>query len=158
SGRSRHPSTGRKTADDSVVRSVSEAPMSAVPRSRLFSGPLLGLGGVLTLFLILFAVRGELDRFVSLRNLQVLVHGDVITAVVALAMLLIIVSGGIDLSVGSVVALVPVVTMQLYRLVYARSGSMAWASLAAVPAGIGVGGVCGLVNGLVITRLRVAPF
>jgi ribose/xylose/arabinose/galactoside ABC-type transport system permease subunit len=95
-------------------------------------------------------------------------------------MLLIIVSGGIDLSVGSVVALVTVVTMQTYRLVYngpeyalpegwvsalARrgllwegTGSALWASVAAVPTGVLLGGLCGLCNGLLVTRLRLAPF
>lgn len=122
------------------------------------SGPVLGLLVVLGLFIAIFGVRGELDRFLSLRNLQVLVHGDVITATAALGMLLIIISGGIDLSVGSVVALVTVVTMQSYRAVYAGSGSMATASVVAVPTGILVGGLCGLLNGLMVTRLRVAPF
>jgi ribose transport system permease protein len=122
------------------------------------SGPVLGLLTVLGLFCILFGLYGDLGRFVSLRNLQVLVHGDTLTAVAALGMLLVIVSGGIDLSTGSVVALVTVVTMQAYRLLYARTGSTVSASLLAVPAGIGVGGLCGLVNGLVVTQLRVAPF
>ncbi|HXG13205.1 MAG TPA: ABC transporter permease [Gemmataceae bacterium] len=114
--------------------------------------------GVLSVFIILFSVRGEVDRFLSPRNIQVLVHGDTITAVAALGMLLIIISGGIDLSIGSVVALVTVVMMQLYRQVYVDTGSAVAASLVAVPAGIAIGGACGLVNGLVITRLRVAPF
>jgi ribose/xylose/arabinose/galactoside ABC-type transport system permease subunit len=57
-----------------------------------------------------------------------------------------------------VVGLVSVVTMQVYREVYAGSHSVSQASLIAVPAGILVGGVCGLVNGLVITRLRLPPF
>src|SRR5262249_46493378 len=104
------------------------------------------------------SLYGDLGRFISLRNLQVLLHGDTLTAVAALGMLLVIVSGGIDLSTGSVVALVTVVTMQVYRLLYGHTGSTVSASLLAVPAGIGVGGLCGLVNGLVITQLRVAPF
>ncbi len=139
---------------------VSLSPGLGVLHFRLpaVSGPLFGLIAVLGLFIVLFSLRGELDRFVSLRNLQVLVHGDTITAVAALGMLLIIISGGIDLSAGSVVALVTVVTMQVYRALHAQTGSMAVASLAAVPAGILVGGACGLVNGLIITQMRVAPF
>src|SRR5262249_53599001 len=131
---------------------------SLFSRLSTLSGPLLGLLAVLGLFIVLFALRGELDRFLSLRNLQVLVHGDVITAVAALGMLLIIVNGGIDLSIGSVVALVTVVTMQVYKAAHAQTGSAATASLLAVPAGVAVGGACGLANGLIITRLRVAPF
>jgi ribose transport system permease protein len=73
-------------------------------------------------------------------------------------MLLIIISGGIDLSVGSVAALVTVITMQVFRWVSEGTGSLALASASAIPAGIAVGGICGLIDGLIITRLRVTPF
>jgi ribose transport system permease protein len=125
--------------------------------SRL-SSPLLGLAIVLGLFLALFAARGELDHFVRLSNIQVLVHGHTYIGVAALGMLLIIISGGIDLSTGSVVALATVTTMQTYRALYAENSSATTASMVAVPAGIAVGGICGLINGLTITRLKVTPF
>jgi ribose transport system permease protein len=118
---------------------------------------MLGLAVVLILFALLLHNKGQFDRFLSWSNLQVLLHTSSVSAVVALGMLVIIVSGGIDLSIGSVAALVTVVTMQTYRLLEARHGS-SLASLAAVSAGIGVGGLAGLVNGLAITRLRVTPF
>src|SRR5262249_4845348 len=91
------------------------------------SGPLLGLAAVLALFLALFGARGELHRFLSPGNLQVLVHGHTPIAVAALGALLVIVSGGIDLSTGSVVALVTVGTMLTYNAVFGwtRSG---WAA------------------------------
>src|SRR5438067_11516274 len=82
------------------------------------SGPVLGLLAVLALFVLLLAWRGQLGHFASLRNLQVLSHKSSVPAAVALGMLLVMITGGIDLSVGSIVALVTVVTMQLYRLVY----------------------------------------
>jgi ribose transport system permease protein len=121
-------------------------------------GPLLGLVAVLGLFIVLIGLKGELHQFLSLRNLQVLFHEGTIPAVVALGMLLIIISGGIDLSVGSVVALVTVVTMQVFRHLYAGPESTLQASMAAVAAGIVTGGACGLTSGLIITRLRVPPF
>lgn len=85
-------------------------------------------------------------------------HDCAVLAVVALGMLLVIISGGIDLSVASVVALVTVATMQMYRLLEEAGVSVGWTSLAAVIVGISVGGLCGLVNGLTITWLRVTPF
>src|SRR5262249_11453105 len=97
-------------------------------------------------------------RFLGLKNLEVLVYDGTITGLVALGMLLIIISGGIDLSVGSVVALVTVVSMKAYTALYARTDSVALASLGTIPVGILVGGACGLTNGLVITVLRVSPF
>jgi ribose/xylose/arabinose/galactoside ABC-type transport system permease subunit len=138
---------------------VSSDPKSPPPRRwSALSGPVLGLVGVLALFVALFAARGGLGRFVSADNVKVLVHGDALTAVAALGALLVIVGGGIDLSVGSVVALATVVMMQTYKISYAATGSMALASLAAVPASVLAGGLCGLANGLLITRLKVAPF
>ncbi len=70
----------------------------------MLSGPVLGLIGVLGLFIVLIGLKGDLHNFLSLRNLQVLVQEGTIPAVIALGMLMVIVSGGIDLSVGSVVA------------------------------------------------------
>jgi ribose/xylose/arabinose/galactoside ABC-type transport system permease subunit len=138
--------------------------------------PLLGLVIVLGLFVGLLAPRGELNTFLSLGNFQVLLHNSSVAGVLALGMLVVIVSGGIDLSVGSVVALVTVVTMQTYRLAYdgwsdvSLIGSVvfphAWggtqsvilSSAAAVLGGVLAGGLCGLANGLMITGLRIAPF
>jgi ribose transport system permease protein len=122
------------------------------------SGPVLGLLAVLTVFLVLIGYKRDLGTFLSLGNLQVLVHENTVIAVVALGALVVIISGGIDLSVGSVAALVTVVMMRVYRMVYAQSGSIGAASAVAIPAGIGVGGLCGLANGLIITSLRVPPF
>jgi ribose/xylose/arabinose/galactoside ABC-type transport system permease subunit len=116
---------------------------------------------VLTVFILLIAWTRELDdlrRFLGFKNLQVLLKSITVTGVISLGALLIIISGGIDLSVGSVVALVTVVTMQVFRTALAQSGSSAIASLLAVPAGIAIGGMCGFCNGLVITKLGVRPF
>jgi ribose/xylose/arabinose/galactoside ABC-type transport system permease subunit len=160
-------------------------PSNAKPTSQFSvrirpSGPALGLLAILALFIVLLAWRGELGRFVRLENLQVLFHKNSVILAAAVGMLLVIVSGGIDLSVGSVVALVTVTSMQVFRMVYdgpeyalpesltsaLEHRGLLWkgtestlaASAAAVAAGLSVGGLCGLVNGLVITRLRVAPF
>jgi ribose/xylose/arabinose/galactoside ABC-type transport system permease subunit len=122
------------------------------------TGPVIGLIAVLLLFIILIGIKGGLANFLSVRNLQVIVHEATIPGVVALGMLLVIISGGIDLSVGSILALVTVVTMQVYRRLYTGADSMTTASLAAVAAGVFAGGVCGLANGLIITRFRLQPF
>jgi ribose transport system permease protein len=122
------------------------------------NGPVLGLFIVLGIFFLLIGLKGELGTFFSLANLQVLVHDNTIPAVVALGSLIIMISGGIDLSVGSVVALVTVVAMQVFRHVYLRTESQALASAVAIAAGWATGGLCGLVNGIIISGLRVPPF
>ena len=65
-------------------------------------------------------------------------------------MTMVIVSAGIDLSVGSVVALATVVAAVLLR----RGYDPALAALGA----LGASALCGFVNGLLITRLKVVPF
>jgi ribose transport system permease protein len=136
------------------------APPPALRFLRSLSGPVIGLIVVLALFIGLIGADpspGKLGKFLSIDNLQIIAHEATIPAIVALGMLLVIVSGGIDLSVGSVVALVTVVTMRVYRELYDQSG-VGTASAVAVASGIGVGGLCGLVNGLVVTWLRLPPF
>ncbi len=100
---------------------------------------MLGLLALLGLFVLLLAWRGQLGNFFSLANIQVLLHKNSIPAVAALGMLLIIVSGGIDLSVGSVVALVTVVTMQTVSPGLQRAGTNAAVRAGRVAAREGVG-------------------
>lgn len=122
------------------------------------SGPLLGLVGVFALFAVLLTLKGEPESFLSLQNLRVVLLSSAVPAVAALGMLLIIISGGIDLSVGAVVALVTVVIMQVFRLVGNATESVTAASVAGVAAGLLAGAVCGTINGTVLTQLRLTPF
>jgi ribose transport system permease protein len=108
------------------------------------TGVLVGLALVLALFGALIG-----PQFFRAANLELVARQTVIVCVAALGMTMVIVSGGIDLSVGSVVALSTVVTAILLR-----SFDPALSALGAVAAG----GVCGVINGLLITQLRVVPF
>ena len=78
------------------------------------AGPWVGFLGVFALFSLLIGMKGDIGTFWSLGNAGVLVHEATIPAIVGLGMLLVLISGGIDLSVGAVVALVTVVTMKVY--------------------------------------------
>jgi ribose transport system permease protein len=117
-------------------------------RHRLFSlGPFVGL----VLVIVFFAVAsGAPERYLSGHNLRVVLAQTVIVAVGAIGMTLVIVAGGIDLSVGSVIALTGVVCAIGLR--------DSWPPLAAVMAAVLVGALVGLVNALAITRLKVVPF
>ena len=108
-------------------------------------GPLLGLG-LVYLFFCFWA--GE-AFYSSFNRVTVLTQSVIVTAG-ALGMTLIIVAGGIDLSVGSQIALATVV---IARLLEAGVDP----ALAAA-AGIATGALCGFVNGLLITRLKLIPF
>lgn len=122
------------------------------------AGPWVGFVAVLVLFTGLIGMKGGLGTFLSIGNLEVLLHEGTIPAIVGLGMLLVLISGGIDLSVGAIVALVTVVTMQVYTALHYRWGSVPQTSLVAVAAGVIVGGLCGLANGLLVTRLALPPF
>jgi ribose/xylose/arabinose/galactoside ABC-type transport system permease subunit len=108
-------------------------------------GPVLGLLFVFTLF----ALIGP-ESFSSLYNLETIARQTAIVGTAALGMTLIIIAGGIDLSVGSMIALVTVVVAALLQT------GMNPALAAA--AGVAAGALCGLVNGVLITRLRIVPF
>jgi ribose transport system permease protein len=127
-----------------------ETPPSRPPRLRQILnvlGPFLGLIVVVGFFSLNAEVR---PYFLSGANFKVILSQTVIVAVGALGMTMIIVSGGIDLSVGSVVALTSVVAAVLLR--------QEWAPLLVIPLTILAGGCIGLVNGATIAALRMMPF
>jgi ribose/xylose/arabinose/galactoside ABC-type transport system permease subunit len=109
------------------------------------AGVLAGLLLVATLFAILIG-----PQFLRAANLELMARQTAIVCVAALGMTMVIVAGGIDLSVGSVIALATVVTALLLR---SAVGPL-FAALGAVAAGA----ACGMLNGVLITGLRVVPF
>src|SRR5262245_35864873 len=139
--------------------STSSPELAPAPRPfTLPAGPWVGFVGVLALFTILIGIKGELGTFLSLGNLNTVLHEGTVPAVVGLGMLLVLISGGIDLSVGAVVALVTVATMRLYAGLVAEAWPVPAASVVAAAGGVLVGGLCGAANGLLITRLKLPPF
>jgi ribose transport system permease protein len=128
-------------------RSLQHLWASPVLRKNL--GALSGLIAVVVLFSILLgATRGI--SFADLDNLGTIFRQTSIVAVAALGMTVVIVSGGIDLSVGAIIALATVVIAACLR----AGVPPAAAALAGVAAGLG----CGALNGLLVTRLRLVPF
>lgn len=110
-------------------------------------GPFVGLIFVLVMFSINPEVRAH---FLTLANFKLVASQTVIVALCALGMTLIIISGGIDLSVGSVIALTSVVA----ALIIVGGHPVFLAIIAAVA----LGGFVGAMNGGLITGLRVTPF
>ncbi|WP_136442539.1 ABC transporter permease [Pacificoceanicola onchidii] len=108
------------------------------------------LSAVITLALLIAVFSFTSPAFLSVNNgLTVLLQTSVI-GLLAIGMTMVIITGGIDLSVGSILALSGVIT-----------GLTIKAGLPVVPAmGLGVltGALCGFVNGLVISKMRITPF
>jgi len=92
-------------------------------------------------------------RFLGRRNLETIARQTTIVGMAALGMTLVIISGGIDLSVGSIVALGTVVIAWLLNKSFFVSFPLAAALVAVL-----VCGAFGLLSGALITRLRVVPF
>jgi ribose/xylose/arabinose/galactoside ABC-type transport system permease subunit len=107
-------------------------------------GPLLALVG---LSLVLWILT---PHFLTVSNLLNVAEQTTIIAIVAVGMTWVIISGGIDLSVGSIVAFSGVVMASLLR--------DGWPLLAALTAGLSTGLALGLLNGFLITRGNLPPF
>jgi len=91
------------------------------------------------------------QRFVSSRNLETIARQTTIVGMAALGMTLVIISAGIDLSVGSIVALGTVVIAWLLN----KNG---FSPLLAAILAVAACGTCGFISGILITNLRVVPF
>jgi ribose transport system permease protein len=76
--------------------------------------------------------------------------------IISLAAGLLMITGGIDLSIGSVVGLSATVLAML--LMSPAEGGLGWPPLAAIALVLGLGVVVGLVNGLLVTKLKVQAF
>jgi ribose transport system permease protein len=110
-------------------------------------GPFLGLAVVIVFFAI---ISGNPGRYLSANNIRIVLTQTVIVALGAIGMTVIIISGGIDLSVGSVIALTGVSAAMALKA--------GWPPSAALLLAVIVGGVVGMINGLVVTRLKVVSF
>jgi ribose/xylose/arabinose/galactoside ABC-type transport system permease subunit len=89
--------------------------------------------------------------FRTTQNLTNVLQQSIPLGLVAIGMALVVLSGGIDFSVGAVVKL----TMIVSAIVMNGHGTMI---VPAVAAAVAIGAGIGLVNGLVVTRLNAAPF
>ena len=110
----------------------------------------------------------EDGKFYTLRNIENIARQSAVYATAALGMTIVIIAAGIDLSVGSVIALTVVVTAWVLNLGsgVADDGTQVflierWPTLLpflAVGAGVAVATIMGMLNGLGIVGLRLVPF
>jgi ribose transport system permease protein len=130
-----------------------EAPDTAV-RPRRFAGGgstvqrVLAFGALIILFVV-FSTLSE--YFLSFDNVVDILLATAVNGVLALGVTFVITTGGIDLSVGTVMTLSAVMTA---TVITNWHGPLALGILA----GIATGGACGVVNGVVIAKLKLPPF
>jgi ribose transport system permease protein len=113
--------------------------------ARGLTGPLVGLVA-LCVFLSF-----STDTFLSLRNILNVMDQITVLGVMAVGMTLVILIGGIDLSVGSVLALSGMVLGYL-------GDNLHWPFGISIVIALVVSALCGLVSGLMVTRLRMPAF
>ena len=104
-------------------------------------------GAVIALF-IFFSITAR--NFFTVRSVLTLALQTSAVTIMGIGVTFTIITGGIDLSIGSVIALAGTVAVMV-----AIAGVPIWLSMVV---GLLVGVVCGLLNGLLVTRLKLPPF
>jgi simple sugar transport system permease protein len=141
----------RNVATSSPPARLAPAPARARPRLRLDPRHLPLLVTV-TLFVAMFGAGSLLfDGFFSLQVFLNLFIDNAFLAITAVGMTFVIVSGGIDLSVGSVIALTTMISAALLE-------HRGWSPAAVIPLVLLIGAGFGLVMGLVIHHFDIQPF
>lgn len=112
---------------------------------------LLNQYGIYLMFILLVIASSLLnDKFLTYKNIMSVSRQISVTAVLAFGMTLLIISGGVDLSMGAVVALSGMVAINAYL----ATNSYLVAFLVAC----GISVVCGYVNGILVTKLMMPNF
>ena len=122
----------------------------------------LGRFGALLLVFAFFAWAVEDGKFYTSRNLENIARQSAVYATAALGMTLVIITAGIDLSIGSVIALTVVGTAWVLSI-ETDNGALIndypfALPLLAVLGGVGLATLAGMANGLMIVGLRITPF
>ncbi|MBN2534484.1 MAG: ABC transporter permease [Spirochaetales bacterium] len=117
----------------------------------------------LIVLLIFFSITA--DNFLEINNLIIMTKHVSITAFLAIGMTFVIISGGIDLSVGAIVGLTGMIAgglifegLVIPLPMFGVEATFYFNILIVILIGLLVGILVGFVNGIVITRFKVAPF
>ncbi|GGR19528.1 ABC transporter permease [Deinococcus ruber] len=137
--------------------SVSDTPLTPPARHSLLArvaalGPLLGL---LTLMVVATLLNSD---FLSFSNLTNILTRAAFTGIIAVGMTFVIISGGIDLSVGSMAALIAGSMILIMNALVPHLGN-GWSTIVVgMVCALVIGGLAGLFHGVIITRGRIEPF
>lgn len=112
-----------------------------------------GIGLILVILIAAFSLSAS--RFASLTNFSNIMQQISINTAISVGMTFVILLGGIDLSVGSVLALATIVAG---KAITNPGWSVPLAILVSCLGGIGVGMLCGLFNGVVSVKWKIHPF
>ncbi|WP_270166828.1 ABC transporter permease [Paenibacillus sp. SYP-B4298] len=119
-------------------------------KNRQLASALQKLGPLIGLCIIILILIIASPNFLTLTNILNVFRQVSINALIAFGMTFVILTGGIDLSVGATLALSGALTAGMM--------GAGFDPLTAVIIGLGAGAVMGAVNGLLITKTNIAPF
>lgn len=112
---------------------------------------------LLVLAILIFAITA--DQFLTPQNLINMLRQSVYLILVSLGQMLALVTGGLDLSVGTTLAITSVVGASVMATLYAAHPDAAWTAVCVGSAcGLLAGATVGLVNGIGIAFVGVSPF
>ena len=112
---------------------------------------------LLLVAIVVFALASE--NFLTIRNLTNVLRQSVYLMIISLGQMLALITGGFDLSVGTIVALTSVVGAMVMAGVYATVPDLAWVAIAiGCIAGISAGTLVGVCNGIGVAVFNVSPF
>ncbi|BCB91151.1 ABC transporter permease [Phytohabitans suffuscus] len=122
-------------------------------RRRALLGSATDITAILLVIVALFAIL-DFDAFFTTANLTNVLISASLLIVMAVGATFVLVTGGVDLSVGSVLVFSGVVAGEVMKAM----GGQGWgAALVGVAVSMAAGAAWGVVNGLVVTKLRVPP-
>ena len=148
------PATGHDVPGMSTGAAGAPGPGSGLTRALASPGG-RSLGLVIALgVLLLVGVLSAGDRFASVDNTLTILRLASVIGVVSIGMTFVIIGGGIDLSVGAIVALASIWSTTVATQTLATDTH--W--MVMVGSALLVGAACGLINGLLVAYGRLAPF
>lgn len=113
--------------------------------------PIATLGPAIALLMACVFFSFQSERFLSLQNFSLILQQVMVVGTIAIGQTLIILTAGIDLSCGMIMALGSIV-MTKVAADYGLSAPVA------IACGIGVTALFGLINGLLVTKVKLPPF
>jgi len=108
------------------------------------------LGLVLFIVILCIVIQSRNGSFLTFENLNDMLKNTAIMAILAVGMMMVLITRGIDLSIGAIIALSGMLCAQLVS-------SYSMNPLLIILLGIAIGIICGLVNGFLISKIGILP-
>lgn len=141
-----------------MQQELTKTTVSAAAQSGQWLAKLEGMGPVIGLVLLCLVGTLLNGNFATLDNITNVLTRTAFIGIIAVGMCFVIVSGGIDLSVGSMAALIAGSVILAMNHLAPMLGSPLWTVVLGMALALVLGAAFGLAHGLLITKGRIEPF